>query len=246
MPPSICTSSALSEPTPSNKHNRIRRSSIGGDGVHHRIIYCPVTDVTFEGYVRHEMSQPPVQETTVSNLPPSLNYVKHGKGIIHDHKCLMTLSGYFQDDELIGHGLQTVYESNGRNVKAQYEGPFLRLGPNNYVRNGMGKYSWTAVGDTYYGEFVANEIHGKGIFTRANSDRYQGTFKKGVMQGEHGVQTISSTGDVYEGPFKKGKPHGWGKKRFGNGDLFEGMYRYEHVSLHEHHLCYFNAYALKT
>lgn len=227
MPPSISTASTITEPTSSNKPNKVRRSSIGENEVYHKVIYCPVTDITFEGHVRN-YQQLPAHATTISKLSPSLNYIKHGKGTIHDHKASMTLSGYFQNDELIGHGLQTLYETNGRNVKAQYEGPFIIIGPNNYVRNGMGKYSWTTVGDTYYGDFVAGVIHGRGTFTWSNGDSYKGMFKKGVMQGEYGIQTISSTGDVYEGPFKKGKPHGWGKKHFGNGDVFEGMYRYEH------------------
>jgi hypothetical protein len=217
MPPSITTTAIITE----TRHSKGRRSPSDEDKAYHRIIYCPVTDITFEGFVKSK------QKGQGEDQGSTLNYIKHGKGTIHHHKSLMTISGYFHNDEILGHGVQTLYDSNGRSVKAQYEGPFLSIGSNNYVRNGMGKYSWPTVGDLYCGEFTAGVIHGRGTFTWGNGDSYQGIFKKGLMQGENGIMKTFSTGDVYEGPFKKGKAHGWGKKSFGNGDVFEGMYRYE-------------------
>ncbi len=219
----------------------------------HRIIYCSHEDVTYEGRVlitanasyssprtgsgRKKKKKKDMKDFS-SPLPSSpsvegIQYIKHGKGTIHNHASGMTLSGFFQQNQIVGHALQTLYDPGGGcggHILAQYEGSFRNDG-SQFLRHGKGKFMWHTTNDVYFGEFHQGDMEGMGTFTWGTSgDRYEGPFKKGRMHGSKGKKFTFLTGDVFEGAWKKGQAHGWGRKDFGNGDMFEGCYYRDVVS----------------
>ena len=230
----------------------------------HRIMHCPAADVTYEGHIlsnnssRKELERGDTTCNHNANNNSNSNgdahegpvhYIKHGKGILHDHSNHMTIQGYFQNNLIIGYALQTLYlhpslssktslsnDAGPHILMAQYEGTFQLQESSTastststsepesqqWQRHGMGKYTFHNTNDTYSGQFRHNVFHGHGAFVwGATGDRYEGPFKKGFMHG-HGVKYTQ--GDVFKGKFKRGKAHGWGNMMFGNGDVFDGMY----------------------
>ena len=65
------------------------------------------------------------------------------------------------------------------------------------------------------------KIEGKGLMTWPNGDRYDGEWKKGVMDGE-GTYTYAAAGYSYTGQWVKGNIKGHGTFRFNNGNVMEG------------------------
>lgn len=65
------------------------------------------------------------------------------------------------------------------------------------------------------------KINGKGLMTWPNGDRYDGEWKKGIMEGE-GTYTYANAGYSYTGQWKKGFIKGHGTFRFSNGNVMEG------------------------
>lgn len=196
-----------------------------------KVIYCPSTDVTYKGHIlasgattlRHDEGGTSPLPSRKSK-PNKVHYVKHGKGLLHNHSAGITLEGYFQNDHVVGHALQTMYDPCGR-VVAQYEGSFLLEDEqDHYIRHGKGKYTWQNTNDVYSGDFYMGVMQGMGTFIWGTGDRYEGPFKNGLMHGPKGKKYSQSSGDVFEGSFRKGRMHGWGTKVFGNGDVFCGMY----------------------
>ncbi|GFH46258.1 hypothetical protein CTEN210_02732 [Chaetoceros tenuissimus] len=183
--------------------NNSRDSSPSSSKVIYKIIYSPEQDVTYEGDV----------------LLQKDSYVKHGRGILHNHTNGSTIQGYFQNDRIVGYALETLYDNSGRQILSQYEGSFHSS--ETYTRHGKGKYSWST-GDVYSGTFHMGEISGEGTFTWINGDRFEGSFKKGKMHGQG--QKYFYNGDYLQGNFKKNKAHGWAKRLYKDMDSFEGMY----------------------
>lgn len=64
-------------------------------------------------------------------------------------------------------------------------------------------------------------IEGRGIMTWPNGDRYEGDWKKGLMDGE-GTYTYAAAGYSYTGHWVKGYIKGHGTFRFNNGNVMEG------------------------
>lgn len=230
MPP--CASTKVSQVPPSSiiSNNDAGFHLQPHEKTIYRIIYCPRTDTTYEGHILARVSSQLIQQPSKrrSKKNARAQYVKHGKGTFHDHAAGMTLNGYFQNDQVIGHALQTLFDPLGRFQMAQYEGSFVlddSSGTVIYLKHGKGKYTWQNTNDIYSGDFRMGEMEGKGTFIWGGTgDRYEGPFKKGRMHGSRGTKYTILTGDVFEGSWKKGQAHGWGKKEFGNGDVFTGMY----------------------
>jgi hypothetical protein len=62
----------------------------------------------------------------------------------------------------------------------------------------------------YEGQLVNNEIpHGKGTFSFANGDKYEGSFDMGAIHGPNAVYT-EADGSVYRGEFQNNLRHGQG------------------------------------
>ncbi len=90
-----------------------------------------------------------------------------------------------------------------------------------YRRTGSGSITWKN-GDSYTGDFVADELTGSGVFTFASGDIYEGELKNGVKEGRG--KYISSDGSEYEGEFKNDLRHGKGKHISADGSVYEGEF----------------------
>lgn len=64
-------------------------------------------------------------------------------------------------------------------------------------------------------------IDGRGLMVWPNGDRYDGQWKKGLMEGE-GTYTYAQAGYSYTGHWVKGNIKGHGTFRFNNGNVMEG------------------------
>jgi len=228
------STSSLSSPTPTSSSSKSKSKSKKQQ---------QLIKMNHQNQIQHPQSQ-----------SQSQFIIKHGQGTIHNHRDNTTIRGYFSNNELVGHALQTFYDERGVCAIAQYEGSFTTVNveqqhhhhqqqqqqqypssnqnqnPNqfhtNYLRHGFGKYSWPLTGDEYVGEFYHGVMQGKGTFTWGSTgDRYEGKWYKGRMHGSHGRKLSLSTGDDFIGSFVKGKATGWGKKMFACGDVHCGMYR---------------------
>jgi hypothetical protein len=93
----------------------------------------------------------------------------------------------------------------------------------NSKMHGKGTYTW-ANGDTYEGQFSNGVIEGKGtIFNRENGSRYTGDWLGGKMDG-FGVFRWAS-GLVYEGGMRKGCCDGEGMLEWGDGERWAGKFK---------------------
>jgi len=83
---------------------------------------------------------------------------------------------------------------------------------------------WDGSGGEYTGETNATgQMHGKGLFTWPNGDKYAGTFKENAQHG-YGVQVSADGMKKYDGEWKNGHPHGKGSMRYKNGKKYVGHY----------------------
>lgn len=85
-------------------------------------------------------------------------------------------------------------------------------------KHGKGKYTW-ANGNVYDGDWKNDKMHGKGKYTWADGNVYDGNWKNDKMDGK-GKYTWAN-GNVYEGGWKKDKKHGKGTYKLVNGDKYE-------------------------
>ena len=87
--------------------------------------------------------------------------------------------------------------------------------------HGKGVFSYTN-GNRYEGGFKEGVKHGKGVFTWANGDVYEGGFENGLRNGR-GVYSCRN-GNRYDGEWKDNLKNGRGVFYYKNGDRFEGSY----------------------
>jgi len=96
-----------------------------------------------------------------------------------------------------------------------YEGEFV-----NDNMHGKGKYTFIN-GNIYEGEFVNNKMHGKGKYTYVNGSTEEGEFENGEFV--RGKYTFDN-GAIYEGEVVNNKMHGKGKYTYADGDYEEGNF----------------------
>lgn len=89
-----------------------------------------------------------------------------------------------------------------KSIKDSYEGDFL---DNNIT--GKGEYKWEN-GDTFIGDFVNGKMHGRGLYKWPDGGEYEGEYNNNIKEGKGKFKW--SNGKIYEGPFVGGKPHGKG------------------------------------
>ena len=65
------------------------------------------------------------------------------------------------------------------------------------MRHGTGEYKWSDGDKCYIGEWVENNMHGRGVLTYAD-------------------------GRCYEGEFENDERHGYGTYNYGDGRIYEG------------------------
>ena len=77
---------------------------------------------------------------------------------------------------------------------------------------------------TYVGEVDFNgKIHGKGVFTYTNGNKYEGSFKEGLKHGK-GVFTWAD-GNVYDGEYEDDMRSGVGVYSYINGNKYDGEWK---------------------
>jgi hypothetical protein len=89
-------------------------------------------------------------------------------------------------------------------------------------------------GEEYEGELLENRRHGNGVMTRADGTSYVGEFKHGLYDGQ-GTLTLGThriagrviSGWKYVGEWRSGKRHGSGLWVSGEGDLYEGDWKFD-------------------
>ena len=92
----------------------------------------------------------------------------------------------------------------------------------NDKREGKGTYTF-ACGDTYEGEWLDGMYHGYGKYSSKDSDEYEGQWVKDRMSG-HGKFFYRELGDVYEGDWENGFREGFGKYTCADGTIYIGHY----------------------
>lgn len=103
-----------------------------------------------------------------------------------------------------------------KNMKDSYEGEFL---DNNIT--GKGEYKWEN-GDKFVGDFINGKMDGRGHYKWPDGGEYEGEYVNNIKEGNGKFKW--SNGKIFEGPFIKGKitflikgkPHGKGKLRVGS------------------------------
>ena len=132
----------------------------------------------------------------------------NGKGIYKKPSCIY--EGEFLDSKKNGKG-------ELRTQKYIYKGDF-----NNDQFDGEGTIEFLEEGSKYTGNFVKNEICGKGIFEWKNGDVYEGDMKKGKMDGFG--KFIFNDGKIYEGEYKNGIKQGKGKLIYPGNRIYDGYF----------------------
>ena len=78
-------------------------------------------------------------------------------------------------------------------------------------------------GDTYEGQMLQEQMHGRGIFTSSQGYVYTGEFRYGKPNGLG--KLVYDNGDRYEGSFLDDMLHGQGKYNYANGDRYQGEFQ---------------------
>lgn len=92
--------------------------------------------------------------------------------------------------------------------KTRYSGEVSSDGDDEMVPNGEGYFeiiSGKSKGVTYDGDFKMGKMDGKGTYTLANGDVFEGTMKNNTVY--EGRYTCLDNGDYFVGRFKNGKPY---------------------------------------
>ena len=92
--------------------------------------------------------------------------------------------------------------------------------------HGKGKYTY-ANGDVYEGDWEEGYMNSNGKFTYANGDVYEGYWEEGYMHGKS--RMAFANGNIYEGDWEKDKMHGKGRMAFADGNDYEGDYNEDYM-----------------
>jgi len=93
----------------------------------------------------------------------------------------------------------------------------------NDKKNGKGKLIFKTTHDSYEGNFIENQMTGKGYYIWANKDSFKGTFVNGKMDG-NGVYKWKN-GRIYEGKYENGIKEGFGILKDNINILYEGEFK---------------------
>ena len=99
-----------------------------------------------------------------------------------------------------------------KSIRDSYEGEFI---DNNIT--GKGEYTWEN-GDIFIGDFVNGKMHGRGLYKWPDGGEYEGEYINNIKEGKGRFKW--SNGKIYEGPFVGGKPHGKGILKV-NSDVYD-------------------------
>jgi len=157
-----------------------------------------------------------------------VNDKMHGTGTLTEADGSRYVGG-FSNGQLHGKGI--LYFSIGMS----YEGEWLNgdrqdggnITPFRDERPSSGEKTYTN-GDHYVGEFsIYGEPHGKGVFTKADGSKYEGTMANG---NPHGLCTMTdSSGVIYVGRYNHGCRHGQFFIYFPDGRRVECEFRHDNL-----------------
>ena len=88
------------------------------------------------------------------------------------------------------------------------------------LRHGKGKYEFPNPAYTYEGDFVEGRKHGAGTFTTPCGGKYVGDFVDDEITGRG--ERVWGDGRTYDGTFKLGEMHGEGTLRRPDGGSYTG------------------------
>lgn len=158
-----------------------------------------------------------------------------------------TLENHIYKGDLVsnlreGHGIETTdksiydgeFKEDKQNGKAKvtfisgdtYEGDIV-----NGQFHGKGHYKWKNKNQEYIGDYKNGKLHGEGLFKIKENEYYKGHYVEGVKEGEGEMKF--SNGKLFVGPFSKGKPHGIGY--YENGKDFKGEVEFIYGQLNKKH-----------
>ena len=124
--------------------------------------------------------------------------------------------GEWRDDQPWGYGVMTYVN------KDEYNGPFV-AGLREGEKGTMDSQNIAGLSGVYIGDWLSDEMHGRGTLTWSDGTVYEGTFKDGLMNGI-GKMTFADDGGVYEGPFLAGLRHGVGTHTLSDGSCYVGSF----------------------
>lgn len=137
------------------------------------------------------------------------NHACHGKGVRYYYDGSI-YEGYWKNGRQSGKG--RFFKSNGEIYQGFWE---------ESLRHGLGKLS-LQTGTVYEGEFIHDKFL-SGTQTSPNGQKYSGTFKDNLFQGEGTL--VLPDGLKYQGNFEKGEIDGDGKLYYIDGKRFEGSFK---------------------
>jgi hypothetical protein len=126
-------------------------------------------------------------------------------------KTTSTYYGNFKENQKHGFG---IYDSSSEH----YEGDFL-MGK----RHGNGNLLFKKSNNKFVGSFNDSKLSGKGKFTWANGDQYDGDIANGILHGRG--RYVWKSGEEYIGNYIDGKREGYGEFKYVDGTLFKGQFK---------------------
>jgi len=118
--------------------------------------------------------------------------------------------GNWSSGSMNGEGMLTI--TNGWSFKG------------NWKSDGLSDAEVSFKGETFYrGEIQNWQLHGKGVYTYATGNVYDGLFAEGKRKG-NGTMKYAD-GSVYQGDWKGDLKEGYGLLRSADGDVFRGIWK---------------------
>ena len=174
----------------------------------------------------NEAQLPAEQQTEKNELQDNNNEVAPQTSTVKN--------GYFEESYNDG----SSYKGNFKNGVYHGQGTYTWSNGEEYIgnwvdgkRSGHGVYTWQEKRKGYYlkydGDFIDNEMTGKGTMYIVGGEKYVGDIKNGIFHG-YGVYTWPEKRDArgykYEGEFRNGEMTGKGKMFFVGGSVQSGNF----------------------
>lgn len=194
---------AIPLPVPESMAEKMQRAvPMPESGIHQAVLEVG----EFQEEAEREYTEVELESDAVNYRGQWLGRSKHGEGMLafSDGR---SYEGQFVHDLADGHGKLTL--ASGAMLEA------------NWVKgkaDGFGRYSHR--GNTYEGQWKADEKNGKGTEVWPDGSCYVGDFTANLRHGIGRYKTAA--GAVYEGHFAEDKMHGFGRYTFVDGHTYQG------------------------
>lgn len=186
------------------------------------------------------------------NTVPYDNQLEYDKEVEIKIKSLLETKGYLSDEEtmkaktdeiilliedkeeLDSYKKELNREYNSSNLKEFlyckgviqfYDGSFYNGSWNKeYKKQGIGSLLMID-GSKYVGQFVNDDIEGKGYYIDTSGRMYIGEFREGKANGQGKITIEKDPGYIYIGSFKNNLFDGYGEETLPNGNIYKGQFR---------------------